>query len=129
VLPVLPISTPAPAIVPTLRGSVRLVKIKLNRDGSAEVFVRVSGAGLLSAREASAARAGSKRARVRPLSSRARAPGVVKLHIVLAHAGLRALAAKAHLTLKLTVAFAPRPPLLAATPLHVTLRLSRHRRH
>ncbi len=126
--PALPILAPVVPGVVTPHGSLRLVKVKLDRDGNAELFVRVSGAGLLSVSEARARRGGSKRARVRRLSSRAGAPGVVQLHVALARAGLRAIAAKAHLTLKVTVTFVPQPPLLAATPLDVTLRLTRHRR-
>ena len=125
--PVAPISPVAPQ-GPMIHGSARVLKVKLNRDGSADLTVRVSAAGLLSAAELHSAGSKYRRARVRAARVRARAAGVVKLHVALASAGLRAIAAKSHLTLSVSLSFTPVPPTLPAAPTRVTLRLSRHRR-
>jgi hypothetical protein len=130
-----PSPAPAVAFVPPpltfapVPVSARVVRTRINRNGTADLFVRVSGSGTVGYSEPPRGRTAQGRSKptlVRVLKARALAPGIVTLHVKLSKAGARLLARSHRLTVLVQVTFSSLTGTIVRPPrLKLTLKLRR----
>ncbi|HEY4897184.1 MAG TPA: PKD domain-containing protein [Solirubrobacteraceae bacterium] len=119
-----------PPVVAAQTASATVVRTKSSGTGSADVFVRVSSAGLLGltqTRPASTAKRRRAPSLLRSVSVHSFTAGVVKLHVQLTKAGARMLARKHRLKVTVTITFTTVTGLHAQSR-QVTLTLTQSRR-